>query len=132
MWVRWEVSRRFEVTLGIRRIILDRFVKALVLGLGGIVLLVVTETGGLRDFTHQLETQLNLQPGHHLWLRLTDFLLQRFTKLSRVSETALAVAAILYGALEAVEAIALIARRRWAEYLVLLATAAFILLEIDE
>ena len=65
-------------------------------------------------------------------MRLTDFLLQRFTKLSRVSETALAVAAILYGALEAVEAIALIARRRWAEYLVLLATAAFILLEIDE
>ena len=54
MWVRWEVSRRFEVTLGIRLIILDRFVKALVLGLGGIVLLVVTETGGLRDFTHQL------------------------------------------------------------------------------
>ena len=39
---------------GIRLIILDRFVKALVLGLGGIVLLVVTETGGLRDFTHQL------------------------------------------------------------------------------
>ena len=40
--------------------------------------------------------------------------------------------AILYGLLEVTEAVGLMMRRRWAEYLVLLATVAFLPLEIDE
>jgi uncharacterized membrane protein (DUF2068 family) len=39
---------------------------------------------------------------------------------------------MLYGALEAFEGYGLLRRRRWAEYLVLLATAAFLPLEVDE
>ncbi len=44
----------------------------------------------------------------------------------------IAVGAILYGLLEVTEAVGLIRRRRWAEYLVLVATVAFLPLEIDE
>jgi uncharacterized membrane protein (DUF2068 family) len=131
-WVRWELSRRIELTLGLRLIIIDRFVKAVALLGGGIVLLVVTATGGIQGFTDQLQTQLNLSPGRHLWLRLVEWLAQRFTSLSRTAEVAVAIAAILYGLLEGFEGTALVMRRRWAEYLVLLATAAFIPLEVDE
>jgi len=131
-WARWELERRIELTVGLRLIILDRFVKAFVLLAGGVVLMVVTATGGIEHITQQLQTELNLDPGRHLWLRLAEALLQRFTSLSRVAELAVGVAAILYGMLEVVEGTALIMRRRWAEYLVLLATAAFIPLEVDE
>jgi uncharacterized membrane protein (DUF2068 family) len=131
-WVRWEVSRRIQLTVGLRLIVLDRYIKAVVLLIGGVVLIIVTASGGIQSFTDQLQTQLNLEPGKHLWLRLVDLLAQRFTRLSHTTEIAVAVAAILYGLLEAVEGTALLMRRRWAEYLVLLATAAFIPLEVDE
>ena len=39
---------------------------------------------------------------------------------------------MLYGALELFEGMGLIWRRRWAEYLVLVATLAFLPLELDE
>jgi uncharacterized membrane protein (DUF2068 family) len=131
-WLRWEFSRRIELTLGVRLIILDRFVKAAALLVGGTVLIVATQTGALRDIAEQVQDQLNVSSGRHLLLRLTNFLLSRFSSLSRGAELAIAVAAILYGLLEAIEAIALLLRRRWAEYLVLLATFAFLPLEIEE
>jgi uncharacterized membrane protein (DUF2068 family) len=131
-WLRWEFSRRIELTLGVRLIILDRFVKAAALLIGGVVLMVVTETGGLREIAEQVQDQLNVGSGRHLWLRLTEFFLQRLTSLSWRAEVAIAIAAILYGFLEALEGIGLLLRRRWAEYLVLLATCAFLPLEIAE
>ena len=131
-WVRWEMGRRIELTLGLRLIILDRFVKAVALIGGGVVLLVAERTGALAQFTARLQTELNLNPGSHLWLRLTSWLLQHLATLSSGAQTALAIAAMLYGLLEALEGTGLILRRRWAEYLVLLATVAFIPLEIDE
>jgi uncharacterized membrane protein (DUF2068 family) len=131
-WLRWEFARRIDLTLGHRLIILDRFVKAVVLVTGGVVLIVVTATGGVAHIAEQLQAELNLEPGRHLWLQVADFLAQRFTSIGRVGEIALATAAILYGLLEAAEGTALLFRRRWAEYLVLLATAAFIPLEVEE
>src|SRR5439155_1343854 len=80
-----ELERRIELTVGLRLIILDRFVKAFVLLAGGVVLMVVTATGGIEHITEQLQTELNLDPGRHLWLRLAEALLQRFTSLSRVA-----------------------------------------------
>lgn len=131
-WLRWEFSRRIELTVGVWLIILERFLKAAALLVGGVVLIVVTETGGIREIAERVQDELNVGSGRHLWLRLTDFVLQQFTSLSRAAEVALAVAAILYGLLEAFEGIGLLLRRRWAEYLVLLATCAFLPVEIDE
>jgi len=131
-WLRWEMSRRVEMTLGLRLIILDRAAKCVALTLGGVALLVATRTGAIDTFAQHVQTELNLRPGSHLWLRLVNYLLQHFGTLSGGARTALAVAAILYGLLEGLEALGLVLRRRWAEYLVLLATCAFIPLEVDE
>lgn len=131
-WMRWEFGRRIELTIGVRLIILDRFVKAVALVLGGIVLLATERTGALAQFTERVQTELNVSSGSHLWLRLTNWVLQHLAMLGGSAETALAIAALLYGLLEAVEGTGLILRRRWAEYLVLLATCAFIPVEVDE
>jgi uncharacterized membrane protein (DUF2068 family) len=131
-WLRWEFSRRIELTLGLRLIVLDRAVKFVALIAGGVVLLVAAASGALAGFTQHVQTELNLKPGSHLWLRLVNYLLQHLGSLSGGARTALAVGAILYGLLEGVEGFGLILGRRWAEYLVLLATCAFIPLEVDE
>jgi uncharacterized membrane protein (DUF2068 family) len=132
VWLRWEFSRRIELTAGVRLIILDRFIKAVALLVGGVALIVVTETGGIREIAERVQDQLNLDSGRHLWLRLTGLILQRFASLSRATEVAIAIAAILYGLLEVLEGVGLLLRRRWAEYLVLLATCAFLPVEIEE
>lgn len=131
-WLRWEFSRRIDMTLGVRLIILDRCVKCVVLLVGGIALIVATRSGALDQLALTVQRELNLSPGNHLWLRLVSWLLQRFGSLGRTGEYALGVAALLYGVLEGFEAAGLVLRRRWAEYLVLLATVAFIPLEVDE
>ena len=131
-WTRQEMSRRIELTTGLRLIVLDRTVKAVVLTVGGIALLIAERTGALTNLTSEVQEQLNLNSGSHLWLRLINALLQRFGSLSSTARTALAIAILLYALLEAVEAIGVLARRRWAEYLVLLATVAFIPVEVDE
>ena len=75
-WARWEFARRIELTVGLRLIVLDRYVKAVALLAGGIVLIVVTATGGIERITEQLQAELNLDPGRHLWLRLAETVLQ--------------------------------------------------------
>jgi len=131
-WARWELSRRITLTLGLRLIILDRAAKALVLTLGGVALLVAVRSGALEDWADRLQTELNVHAGSGVWLRLTGYTVGHFTTLGKGTQVAVAVAAFLYGLLEAVEAVALILRRRWAEYLVLFASCAFIPVEIEE
>ena len=127
-WIRWEFSRRIEVNGVIVYLICERMVKTVVLVGGGIVLLVVAQHTDLRNTAEQAQAQLSLGGGISLWRRLFD---QALAKLGTHADP-LAVAAILYGLLEGTEAIGLIMRRRWAEYLVLLATVAFLPLEVDE
>ena len=113
-------------------IVLDRAVKVVALTVGGIALIIAERTGALANLTDSVQDQLNLNGGGHLWLRLVNSLLQRFGTLSTTAQTALAIALLLYAVLEAIEAAGLLARRRWAEYLVLFATIAFIPVELDE
>jgi uncharacterized membrane protein (DUF2068 family) len=127
-WLSWEFSRRIEINGVIVYIICERLVKAAILIGGGIVLLVVAAHTDLRNLAEQAQDQLALNAGTSLWRRLFDQALARFGG----SADPIAVAAILYGVLESVEAIGLLLRRRWAEYLVLLATVAFLPLEVDE
>lgn len=127
-WARWEFSRRIEVNGVIVYIICERLVKAAVLIGGGIVLLVVAAHTDLGSLAENAQDQLSLGGGTSLWRRLFDQALARFG----THADPIAVAAILYGLLEVTEAVGLILRRRWAEYLVLLATVAFLPLEVDE
>lgn len=131
-WFRWEFGRSIEVTGVIRFIIVERFVKAAVLIGGGITLLVVSNRSDLHQFALTLQTQLNLDPGRGVFHRLLDRAIVQFGSLSRARESALAIAAAVYGVLEGGEGVGLLLRRRWAEYLVLIATVAFLPVEIDE
>jgi uncharacterized membrane protein (DUF2068 family) len=127
-WARWEFSRRVEVNGVIVYLICERLVKALVLIGGGIILLVVATHTDLTALAENAQDQLSLGGGTSLWRRLFDQALARFG----THANPIAVAAILYGVLEVTEAVGLIRRRRWAEYLVFFATIAFLPLEIDE
>ena len=79
-----------------------------------------------------MQTELNLNAGQHLWQRLWDQLVVRFGTASARTRDALGVGAILYGLLELLEGFGLLRRRRWAEYLVLVSTTAFVPVEVDE
>lgn len=131
-WVRWEFGRRIEVTTAIRLIIVERFLKAVVLVVGGIILLGLSSKTDMHHLVDQVQDQLNLDSGRSWWRHLVVQVLDRFGRASRLQADAVAIGAILYGCLEAFEGFGLLLRRRWAEYLVLIATAAFLPLEIGE
>jgi uncharacterized membrane protein (DUF2068 family) len=131
-WWRWEMGRELEVTPMIRFITVERFVKGTVLILGGIAILALSDTNTFHTYVLRVQTELNLNPGQHVWKRLWEQLVVRFGTASEATRIALGAGAIIYGALEVFEGFGLLWRRRWAEYLVLVATAAFLPVEIDE
>jgi uncharacterized membrane protein (DUF2068 family) len=131
-WAAWEFDRSIEVTPAIRFITIERFFKASLLITGGIALFVFGHKTDIHKLAENLQDQLNLSPGRGWWRQVYAGLIARLTKLSSRQEIAIAAGAILYGALEAFEGIGLLMRRRWAEYLVLVATAAFLPIEIEE
>jgi uncharacterized membrane protein (DUF2068 family) len=127
-WLRWEMGRRIEVDGVIRLIILERFLKGTVLIVGGIVIIVAGATTDLHQRALDLQVQIGLEPGRHLLGRLIAWALDRLGSHPNL----IGLAAIAYGVLECVEGLGLAMRRRWAEYLVVLATGAFLPLEISE
>lgn len=131
-WVRWEFDREIEVTPAIRLITIERFLKATILIVGGIVLAVLSARNDVHRLAQDIQTQLNLSPGRG-WIRnLFNATIAKWGHLSTGTEVAVAIGAILYGLLEAFEGVGLLLRRRWAEYLVLVATAVFLPVEIEE
>jgi uncharacterized membrane protein (DUF2068 family) len=131
-WWSWEMHRELEVTPMIRFITVERFVKGTVLVLAGIALIAVSGTNTFQDWVTRAQTELNLNPGQHIWQRLYEQTLVRFGHSSARLRDALGAGAILYGLLELLEGVGLLLRRRWAEYLVLVATCAFVPVEVDE
>ncbi|MBJ7608682.1 MAG: DUF2127 domain-containing protein [Candidatus Dormibacteraeota bacterium] len=127
-WCRWEFGRRIEMNGVIVYLICERLVKATVLIAAGIVLLVAGSHTNLHDVAEEAQRQLSLSGGTSLWRRLFD----RVLALVGNHGSSIAIGAIAYGVLELTEAVGLLMRRRWAEYLVLLATVAFLPLELDE
>lgn len=131
-WVRWEFGRPIEVTLAIRLITIERFIKAAILVFGGIVLLIVGTRTDIHHIIAILQSQLDLSGDRSWWGTLYENTLERVAGLSRTQTNLVAIGAILYGCLEALEGIGLLLRRRWAEYVVLIATAAFLPIELEE
>jgi len=114
----------------IKVIIVERIVKAIVLLALGIGLLVAGRKGWLDIWATWAEDQLNLNVGRNIIVQLLLRLLAYIGSFSHV--TILAVSAIAYAALEATEGIGLAMRRRWAEYLTVIATGILIPYEAYE
>jgi uncharacterized membrane protein (DUF2068 family) len=131
-WLRWEFGRRIEVTPVIRLITLERFIKGGVLVSGSVALLVLDRHSGAHQVILNIQSGYNLDAGRSLWHRLVASVLDHAAGVPDRRLIAFAVAGLLYGGLEALEGFGLLLRRRWAEYLVLIATVVFIPVEVEE
>jgi len=114
----------------IKVIIVERIVKAIVLIALAAGLLVAGEKGLLTTWARYAQDQLNLDADDgvivQLFLRVL-LLIGSFTHVSVV-----AIAAIAYALLEGTEGVGLAMRRRWAEYLTVIATGILIPYEAYE
>jgi uncharacterized membrane protein (DUF2068 family) len=114
----------------IKVIIIERIVKAFVLIALAIGLLVAGENGWLATWAQYALDQLNLEAGHGIIVQLLLRLLLFIGNFSHVN--VVAIAAIAYAALEGTEGVGLAMRRRWAEYLTVIATGLLIPYELYE
>jgi uncharacterized membrane protein (DUF2068 family) len=114
----------------IKVIIVERIAKSTVLLLAAIGLLVAGHTGWLDQWGDYAENQLNLDVGHNIVVTLLFRLLAYAGAFNHI--TIIATAGILYAALEATEGVGLALRRRWAEYLTVIATGVLIPYEAYE
>lgn len=114
----------------IKVIIVERILKSTVLVAGAIGLLVAGHNGWLDQWADYAENQLNLDVGHSIILRLAFKALAYIGNFNHI--TLVAISAIAYAALEATEGVGLAMRRRWAEYLTVIATGILIPYEAYE
>src|SRR5437870_11783454 len=102
------------------RVIGERAVKAIVLIALGVGRLVAGRKGWLGMSATWAEDQLNLNVGRNIIVQLLLRLLAYVGSFNHI--TFLAVSAIAYAALEGTEGVGLAIRRRWAEYLTVIAS----------
>ena len=115
----------------VRLIILERLVKSAVLVVLAISLVVADRLGYLGQLSQVLQEQLNLSAGHGVISRGLTWAVNTLGHLlPRV--TVLALGALAYAALETTEGVGLARRRRWAEYLTVIATGVLIPFEVRE
>jgi len=114
----------------IKVIIVERIVKAIVLIALGITLLVAGHKGWLDAWADFAENQLNLNVGRNIIMQLLLRVLVYIGAFNHIS--LLAISAIAYAALEGTEGVGLAMRRRWAEYLTVIATGVLIPFETYE
>jgi uncharacterized membrane protein (DUF2068 family) len=114
----------------IKVIIAERIVKAIVLIALAIGLLVAGEKGLLTSWASYAQDQLNLDADDGVIVQLLLRLLLLIGSFTHVN--VLAIAAIAYALLEGTEGVGLAMRRRWAEYLTVIATGILIPYEAYE
>src|ERR1700693_317016 len=114
----------------IKVIIVERIIKAIVLIALAIGLIVAGRTGVLPLWADYAKDQLNLEAGNSLIIQL---LLKLVVYIGTFSHTTLlAIGAVVYALLEGTEGVGLAMRRRWAEYLTVIATGILIPYEAYE
>jgi uncharacterized membrane protein (DUF2068 family) len=114
----------------IKVIIVERIVKAAVLIALAVGLLVAGEKGLLTTWAQYAQDELNLEAGHGVIIQLLLRVLLLIGSFNHV--TVLAIGAIAYAVLEGTEGVGLAMRRRWAEYLTVIATGILIPYEAYE
>jgi uncharacterized membrane protein (DUF2068 family) len=111
-------------------IIIERIVKSTVLIALAIGLLVAGKSGLLTTWAEYAEDQLNLNAGHNV---VVELILKGLLLVGNFNHiTLLAIGAIAYALLEGIEGVGLAMRRRWAEYLTVIATGILIPYEAYE
>ncbi len=114
----------------VKVIIVERVVKATVLIALAAGLLFAGREGWLTQWSNYAQDQLNLNVGHTLIVQL---LLRALVSLGHFNHvTLLAIGALVYALLEGTEGVGLAMRRRWAEYLTVIATSILIPYEVYE
>ena len=114
----------------IKVIIVERLVKSTVLIALAIGIIVAGRKGWVASWADYAQDQLNLDVGHGIIMQLLLRLLVYVTHFSHVN--LIATAAIGYALLEGTEGVGLAMRRRWAEYLTVIATGILIPYEAYE
>jgi uncharacterized membrane protein (DUF2068 family) len=114
----------------IKVIIVERIIKAIVLIGLAVGLLVAGEKGWLTTWSQYAQDQLNLEAGRGIIVQLLLRLLVLIGNFTHVN--VLAIGAIAYALLEGTEGVGLAMRRRWAEYLTVIATGILIPYELYE
>lgn len=106
---------------------MERLAKATALVIAGASLILLRRLGLMQELAEQAQTQLNLGVGRGLF----SLLLERLSAFASYShQVALALGAFVYAGLELAEGLGLALRRRWAEYLTVLATSFFLPFEL--
>ena len=105
----------------------ERAFRAVVLISAGLVLVTHPHTDWGGEITH-LAQRLGLNPKEN-WFRK---LLEKVSKITPDQSLVFGVAALAYGALEGVEAYGLWKRRRWGEWLTVIATSLLFIPEVWE
>lgn len=127
-----DMGRRIEHRgLVLWYLMFERGLKGVALVAASAYLVAHTDTG-LDPVVRRVIELFNLTAGSGF---IRTIILENLVKLAGMSENTiwvLAVASLIYGLIEATEALGLALRRRWAEYLVVLATAFFIPFEVRE
>jgi uncharacterized membrane protein (DUF2068 family) len=111
-------------------VIVERFVRGVLLALAALALLVVGRLGYLQTIIAWAQQELDLETGSGVLKQLAFRALDLLGRYPH--ETGLAIGVVLFSALEIVEAAGLARRRRWAEYLTVIATGVLIPLEVVE
>ncbi len=131
---------RFRAELGsiaveqdpiVRLIIVERLVKATVLLVVAVSLVAADRMGYLPVWANWAQEELNLSAGRGMIARVLTWAVDQLGHLLP-HVTIVSLAIVLYAALEATEGVGLAMRRRWAEYLTVLATAVLIPFEVVE
>ena len=114
----------------IRLIIVERLVKSALLIGAAIAIIVLGQTGVLYTWAVDAQHDLLLQADSSLIYRILNQVLVWIGFYRH--QTTLALAVIFYALVEGTEGVGLALRRRWAEYLIVLATGFLIPYEIYE
>ena len=129
--VKRELGRETQpVDTVVRLIILERAIRgSLVLVLGAALL---TNSRGVVSLVRQWVSELDVNPERRLIPRILTTVLRPIGQFSSRTVLLIGIGALLFGALELTEAVGLARRRRWAEYLTVIAGCIGVPLEVEE
>jgi uncharacterized membrane protein (DUF2068 family) len=114
----------------VRLIILERAVRGTLVFVLGVALL--TNSSKMVTLIRQWVAELDVNPERRLIPRILTTLLRPVGQFSTRTVLVIGIGALLFGLLELTEAVGLARRRRWAEYLTVIAGCIGIPLEVGE
>lgn len=129
--VKRELGRETQpVDTVVRLIILERAIRGSLVFILGVALL--TRSQSVVRLVRGWVAELNVNPERRLVPRILSAILRPIGAFSTRTVLLIGIGALLFGALELTEAIGLARRRRWAEYLTVIAGGLGVPFEVNE